>query len=65
MKLAQPRLLPEHLQDAGCSQETIRQYFRLAEAATPKSSCGCCTGTERRCWTASTRIRSRLIVWII
>ena len=32
MKLAQPRLLPEHLQDAGCSQETIRQYFRLAEA---------------------------------
>ena len=36
MKLAQPRLLPEHLQDAGCSQETIRQYFRLAEAGNAK-----------------------------
>lgn len=36
MKLTQLQFLPENLRDAGCSQETIRQYLHLAETGNVK-----------------------------
>ncbi len=36
MKLTRQRLLLRNLQDAGCGEEMIRQYFRLEEAGYQK-----------------------------